>query len=75
MADLIKSIKLASSENGVISLSHMSEAYGEGSSDVVSIGISLKGDSENPEWKAHIPYENIDEVIQALKEAKTKHSK
>jgi hypothetical protein len=37
---------------------------------VVSIGISLGGDEKRPDWKAHIPYENIEEVINALKEAK-----
>ena len=70
---LIKDIKLASKEGGVISVSHVTKPYGEASESVVSIGISLKGDTGKPDWKAHIPYENIDEVIAALTEAKEKY--
>jgi hypothetical protein len=46
----------------------MEHPYGATSHPVVSIGISLKG--EEPDWKVHIPYENIDELIEALKAAK-----
>ena len=71
----IKSIPLAHTKEGVISISHIEEPYGENSKPVVSIGISLDGDENKPDWKAHIPYENIDDVIEALKEAKEKFSK
>lgn len=70
---LIKDIKLASKEGGVISVSHVTKPYGEASESVISIGISLQGDTGHPDWKAHIPYENIDEVIAALQEAKAKY--
>ena len=70
---LIKDIKLASKPGGVISVSHVTKPYGETSESVVSIGVSLKGDAGKPDWKAHIPYENIDEVIAALTEAKEKY--
>jgi len=66
---LIKTIPLANTKEGIISISHIEEPYGEGSKPVVSIGISLDGENK-PDWKAHIPYENIDDVIEALKEAK-----
>lgn len=69
-AKLFKVISLASSKSGIITLSHVNEPYGAGSHSVVSIGISLKGDESNPEWRTHIPYENIDELIEGLKEAK-----
>ena len=69
---LLKTIPLANTKEGVITISHIDEPYGEGSKPVVSIGISLDGDENNPSWKAHIPYENIDDVIEALKEAKSK---
>ena len=39
-------------------------------STVVSVGISLKKNGEEPDWKAHIPYENLDELINALNTAK-----
>jgi len=68
---LIKTIPLANTKEGIISISHIEEPYGEGSKPVVSIGISLDGENK-PDWKAHIPYENIDDVIEALKEAKEK---
>ena len=70
----IKTIPLANTTEGVITISHINEPYGENSKPVVSIGISLDGDENNPTWKAHIPYENIDDVIEALKEAKKKFS-
>ena len=71
---LLKTIPLANTKEGIITVSHIEEPYGEGSKPVVSIGISLNGEENNPDWKAHIPYENIDDVIEALKEAKEKFS-
>ena len=67
---LLKSFKLAGTKEGTISVSSIQEPYGKGSNSVVSIGISLKGDIDEPDWKAHIPYENLDDLIAALTEAK-----
>jgi len=67
---LIKEIFLASAKDGAISVATVKEPYGEGSSPVVSIGIWLSKTSEEPDWKVHIPIENLDEVIEALQEAK-----
>jgi len=64
----IKEFKLANTEKGLIKVSKIEEPYGENSKPVVSIAISLNG--EEVDWKAHIPYENIDELIESLKEAK-----
>jgi len=72
---IIAEFPLANTKEGLITVSHINEPYGEGSKPVVSIGISLNGDNEKPDWKAHIPYENIDDVIAALKAAKEKFSK
>jgi hypothetical protein len=66
----IKSFNLAGTKNGTINVTHIEEPYGEGSNNVVSIGISLKGSSDTMDWKAHIPYENIDDLISALIDAK-----
>ena len=71
---LLKTIPLANTKEGIITISHIDEPYGEGSKPVVSIGISLNGEENKPDWKAHIPYENINDVIEALKEAKEKFS-
>ena len=37
---------------------------------IASIGISLNGEANNPEWKVHIPLDNLDDVIKALQELK-----
>ncbi|MEN4053207.1 MULTISPECIES: hypothetical protein [Sulfurimonas] len=65
-----KTIALSGTQNGVISVTKLENPYGEGSGTVASIGISLSGDANNPEWKVHIPLENLDEVIKALQELK-----
>jgi len=66
----IKKIELAGTKKGVISVADVTEPYGSGSNDVVSVGVALNG--EDIEWKVHIPYENIDALIEALQEAKAK---
>lgn len=65
-----KLIPLNGTKKGNISLVKIDEPYGKGSHSVVSIGIVLSGEEGEPEWKVHIPLENIDEVIEALKELK-----
>ena len=60
------SIALSGTKNGVISVTKIEEPYGKDSGTVASIGISLAGNSENPEWKVHLPMDNLDEVIKAL---------
>ena len=67
---VLNTFKLAGTKEGTISVSNIQEPYGKGSESVVSIGISLKGNVEEPDWKAHIPYENLDDLIDALNEAK-----
>ena len=67
---ILTKFPLAGTKNGMISVSHLEEPYGSGSFPVVSIGISLKKNGEEPDWKAHIPYENLDELINALNTAK-----
>ena len=67
---VLKTFPLADTKKGVISVSHLEEPYGTGSFPVVSIGISLKGEDREPDWKAHIPYDNLDQLIESLQEAK-----
>lgn len=64
----IADIALAGTKKGMIFISNITEPYGAGTDDVVSIGISLNG--KDIEWKSHIPYANIDAVIEALQKAK-----
>ncbi len=72
---VLKTFPLADTKKGVISVSHIEEPYGAKSSPVVSIGISLKGKVDEPDWKAHIPYDNLDELIESLQTAKEKYGK
>lgn len=60
-------LPLYGTKKGLISISNVSEPYGQGTPDIVSIGISLNG--KDIEWKSHIPYENLDGVIEILQEA------
>ena len=63
-------IALSGTKKGVISVTKIDEPYGEGSASVASVGISLAGDANEPEWKVHIPFDNLDEVIKALEALK-----
>lgn len=63
-------LSLSGTKKGIISISNVSEPYGKGTEDIVSIGISLNG--EDIEWKSHIPYGNLDDVIAILQEASAK---
>jgi len=64
----IETIELAGTKKGTISVANITNPYGENTSEVTSIGISLVGDEV--EWKVHVPKENIDALIEALKKAK-----
>lgn len=72
---ILNTFPLAETKKGIISVSHLEEPYGTGSFPVVSIGISLKGDETSPDWKAHIPYENLDQLIESLQTAKASFNK
>lgn len=61
------SLPLAGTKKGQISVSNVTEPYGKDTADIVSIGISLNG--QDVQWKAHIPYENLDDVIEILQKA------
>jgi len=64
----IASVSLAHTKDGVISIAHIEQPYGEYSSPVVSVVISLDGQGED--WKIHVPYENLDELIKGLEAAR-----
>jgi hypothetical protein len=66
----ITTMDLAGTDNGKITVSVISEPYGEGSESVASIGIALQSSADEPDWKVHLPKANIDAVIEALQKAK-----
>ena len=53
-------------EKAFITVSTLEEPYGEGSKPVVSVGCTLKGDTDNPTWKVHIPIDLLESVSLAL---------
>jgi len=63
-------IPLSGTKKGVISVTKVDEPYGKGSATVASVGISLVGNAEEPEWKVHLPMDNLDAVIEALQALK-----
>ncbi len=67
---LIKELALAGTKNGKITVGIVEEPYGKESASIASIAISLSAKNTEPDWKIHLPKENIDEVIAALTEAK-----
>ncbi len=66
----VDKMTLDGTKNGTISISTIAEPYGAKSEAIVSIGISLKADATEPEWKVHLPKANLDQIITALQEAK-----
>lgn len=71
-ANEVATMPLAGTEKGKIEVAVISEPYGKGSAPVASVGIFLNGDNDEPDWKVHIPGENIGQVVEALQEAMKK---
>jgi len=67
---MVDEFALNGTKEGKITITTIAQPYGEGSENVASIGISLQAGAKEPDWKVHIPKENIDAVIEALLEAK-----
>jgi predicted RNA-binding protein with RPS1 domain len=60
-------LALSGTKKGKISISNVTEPYGKDTEDIVSIGISLNG--QDIQWKSHLPYENLEDVIAILQKA------
>lgn len=65
----IDEMTLSGTQEGKITISTIAQPYGPKSESVASIGISLQGNADEPDWKVHIPKENIEAVITALQKA------
>jgi len=61
------SLPLAGTKKGTITVSNVTEPYGKDTADIVSIGVSLNG--TDIQWKSHLPYENLDDIIALLQKA------
>lgn len=67
--DIKSEISLFGTENGKIEVGELQQPYGKDSGSVASIAIALSEGGE-PNWKVHIPFENLDAVIEALQSLK-----
>ncbi|MFT7878798.1 MAG: hypothetical protein ABXS91_00240 [Sulfurimonas sp.] len=67
----IQTIQLPHTNDGKITVVNIDEPYGELSTTVTSIGVSLE--DTDPDWTVHIPVNKIDELISALQAAKKVH--
>ncbi len=70
LSKVIDEFRLSGTESGKIEVGILTEPYGTKSESVVSIGIFLNSEATEPNWKVHLPKENIDAVIAALEKAK-----
>jgi len=66
----IDEFNLSGTKNGKVSISKIDEPYGENSDSVLSIGIFLDESKSEPDWKVHIPKDDIDKLVLALNKAK-----
>ncbi len=66
----VTTIPLSGTKNGIIEVAIIEEPYGEGSASVASVGVFLDKENSEPDWKVHIPKDNIDAVVEALQKAK-----
>lgn len=60
----IATLPLDGTKSGQITISNVTEPYGKDTEEILSIGISLNG--TDVQWKAHIPYGNLDDIIAVL---------
>ncbi len=67
---IVEEIALSGTNEGTITVAVLEEPYGAGSASVASIAVSLQKNASEPDWKVHIPADNIDALIAALTEAK-----
>jgi hypothetical protein len=70
LAKVIDEFSLSQTQNGKIEIAIIKEPYGEGSQSVASIGVFLDKENPQPDWKVHIPKDNIQSVIDALEASK-----
>ena len=70
LSKIIGECPLSGTENGKIEIAIVEEPYGKNTPSIVSIGIFLNKENSEPDWKVHIPKENIDDVVTALQKAK-----
>ncbi len=64
----VKNLHLAHKKGETITVTHVEHPHGEHSDPIVSIAVSYHGEKNHS--MIEIPYENVDELIEALKKSK-----
>jgi hypothetical protein len=62
----MRCFKYTNRPKSYITVTTIDDPYGDGTGAVVSIGCTLKGDTQNPTWKVHVPLDLADGVAQEI---------
>lgn len=62
----MKCFKYTNRPKSYITVTQIDDPYEDGSGSVISVGCTLKGDTQNPTWKVHIPTDLAEGVAQEI---------
>ncbi|NDC23969.1 MAG: hypothetical protein EBZ49_07550 [Proteobacteria bacterium] len=62
----MKCFKYTNRPKSYITVTQIEDPYEDGSGSVISVGCTLKGDTQNPTWKVHIPTDLAEGVAQEI---------
>jgi len=62
----MKCFKYTNRPKSYITVTTIEDPYEDGSGSVISVGCTLKGDTQNPTWKVHIPADLAEGVAQEI---------
>lgn len=62
----MRCFKYSNRPKSYITVTQIDDPYGDASGPVVSIGCTLKGDTQNPTWKVHVPINLAEGVAQEM---------
>ena len=63
---IVESFEYPNRRNAFITIQTLEEPYGPGSEPVVSVGCTLKGTTDDPSWKVHVPLSLAEDVAGAI---------
>ncbi len=63
---IVESFEYPNRKNAFITVQTLEEPYGPGSEPVVSVGCTLKGATDDPTWKVHVPLALANQVADAI---------
>ena len=62
----MRCFKYSNRPKSYITVTALDDPYGDASGRVISIGCTLKGDTQNPTWKVHVPIDLAESVAQEM---------